>query len=97
MCMPADYGAVPAACALNGSRFMGREIAVATSTPLNKDTGAGTGQCDTRFYFAHASLVQGLSAEPYSHLCDEGLAEEPCARLLLLPLLPAVRAMQSCL
>jgi hypothetical protein len=33
----ADYGAVPAACALNGSRFQGREICVATSTPLNKD------------------------------------------------------------
>lgn len=48
--MPADYGAVPAACALNGSRFMGREIAVATSTPLNKDTGAGTGQWDISFY-----------------------------------------------
>lgn len=100
--MPADYGAVPAACALNGSRFMGREIAVATSTPLNKDTGAGTGQWDIsyycnsmQFYFAYTSLVQGLSAEPYSHLCDEGSAEEPCARLL--PLLPAVRAMQSCL
>lgn len=38
--MHTEYGAVPAACALNGSRFMGREIAVATSTPLNKDTGA---------------------------------------------------------
>lgn len=32
-----EYGAVPAACALNGSRLMGREVCVATSTPLNKD------------------------------------------------------------
>jgi len=39
LCLHADYGAVPAACALNGSRFMGREILVATSTPLNKEAG----------------------------------------------------------
>jgi hypothetical protein len=36
-CTHAEYGAVPAACALNGSRLMGREVCVATSTPLNKD------------------------------------------------------------
>lgn len=42
--MCADYGAVPAACALNGSRFMGREVMVATSTPLNKDLGGDRAQ-----------------------------------------------------
>eukprot|EP00775_Hariotina_reticulata_P001625 gene1625-1965_t len=32
-----EAGAVPAACALNGSTLMGRPITIATSTPLNRE------------------------------------------------------------
>lgn len=67
--VPADYGAVPAACALNGSRFMGREIAVATSTPLNKETAPAAG-VDS---LCPRSMVQACRPA-----CEQGLWGSPC-------------------
>jgi hypothetical protein len=48
-----EAGAVPAACALNGSLLMGRPVTIATSTPLTK--AEGQPQQFERLYAADAA------------------------------------------